>query len=100
VSKARVGLYGTKGETLTRSHKFCPKCGAGTFLAEHADRRSCGRCGYMETKVRDASAPPAPPTPKPAKAEAKAPKPKAPKPAPPAAGTPPAAPAAPAAPSK
>jgi len=30
--------------------KSCPKCGAGVGLAEHADRRSCGKCGYMEKK--------------------------------------------------
>lgn len=30
--------------------KSCPKCGAGIFLAEHKDRRSCGHCGYMEKK--------------------------------------------------
>lgn len=55
MAKARVGLYETKGETLQRTHKSCPKCGPGTFLAEHSDRRSCGRCGYSESK-----GPPAP----------------------------------------
>ncbi|MCX8197309.1 MAG: 30S ribosomal protein S27ae [Candidatus Micrarchaeota archaeon] len=30
--------------------KFCPKCGSGIRLAEHADRRSCGKCGYFEKK--------------------------------------------------
>lgn len=30
--------------------KWCPKCGAGTKLAEHRDRRSCGKCGYFEKK--------------------------------------------------
>jgi small subunit ribosomal protein S27Ae len=28
--------------------KFCPKCGSGTHLAEHKNRRTCGRCGYTE----------------------------------------------------
>lgn len=51
MAKARVGLYTLQGETLTRTHHACPKCGAGTYLAEHYDRRSCGRCGYMETKL-------------------------------------------------
>jgi small subunit ribosomal protein S27Ae len=50
VAKARVGLYDTSGETLRRTHLTCPKCGAGTFLAEHGNRRSCGRCGYSESK--------------------------------------------------
>jgi ubiquitin-small subunit ribosomal protein S27Ae len=60
VAKARVGLYEVSGETLQRTHKSCPKCGPGTFLAEHGDRRSCGRCGYSESK-----GPPAPKAKKP-----------------------------------
>ena len=59
VAKARIGLYTAKGEQLTRTHKFCPKCGSGTFLAEHADRRSCGKCGYSESKGPAPSAAPA-----------------------------------------
>lgn len=31
--------------------KQCPKCGPGYRLAEHKNRRSCGKCGYMETKA-------------------------------------------------
>lgn len=30
--------------------KSCPRCGAGVRLAEHKDRRSCGKCGYFEKK--------------------------------------------------
>jgi small subunit ribosomal protein S27Ae len=30
--------------------KTCPRCGAGVRLAEHKDRWSCGKCGYMEKK--------------------------------------------------
>lgn len=30
--------------------KSCPKCGAGVRLAEHKNRRSCGKCGYFEKK--------------------------------------------------
>jgi len=62
LAKARVGLYNVKGEALERTHRSCPKCGPGTFLAEHKDRRSCGRCGYSESKT------PPPPKAKPAKA--------------------------------
>ena len=51
MAKARVGLYDVKGEALTRTHKSCPKCGPGVFLAEHSDRRSCGKCGYSESKA-------------------------------------------------
>jgi ubiquitin-small subunit ribosomal protein S27Ae len=50
MAKARVGLYEVSGDTLTRTHKSCPKCGPGIFLAEHGDRRSCGKCGYSESK--------------------------------------------------
>ncbi|MDD4163069.1 MAG: 30S ribosomal protein S27ae [Methanothrix sp.] len=28
----------------------CPRCGNGVFLASHADRQSCGKCGYTEFK--------------------------------------------------
>ncbi|MFH1780259.1 MAG: 30S ribosomal protein S27ae [Candidatus Micrarchaeota archaeon] len=42
-----------KKEKKTKKYekrKACPKCGAGTNLAEHKDRLSCGKCGYMEKK--------------------------------------------------
>ena len=42
-----------KKERITKAYKAgknCPKCGAGTRLAEHKDRRSCGKCGYFEKK--------------------------------------------------
>jgi small subunit ribosomal protein S27Ae len=58
MSKARVGLYEIQGESLTRTHKSCPKCGAGVFLAEHDNRRSCGRCGYSESKTPSAKGKP------------------------------------------
>lgn len=69
MAKARIGLYSVKGDTLTRTHKSCPKCGPGTFLAEHKDRRSCGKCGYMES----GAAPPAKAPRAPGKATAPAP---------------------------
>ena len=31
-------------------NRSCPKCGPGTFLAEHKDRLTCGKCNYMEKK--------------------------------------------------
>jgi len=31
-------------------NQYCPKCGVGVFLAEHKDRRTCGKCGYTEFK--------------------------------------------------
>ena len=43
-------LYTVESGKLVRKHRFCPRCGPGVFLAEHADRFSCGRCGYTEFK--------------------------------------------------
>ncbi len=31
--------------------KTCPRCGAGTFLAEHKNRTACGKCGYAEVST-------------------------------------------------
>jgi small subunit ribosomal protein S27Ae len=41
-------IYEKKGEEISRKNKTCPKCGAGTFMAAHKDRTTCGKCGYME----------------------------------------------------
>ena len=46
----RSSNYEVSGDTLKRKNKTCPKCGAGVFLAEHKDRLTCGKCGYMEKK--------------------------------------------------
>jgi small subunit ribosomal protein S27Ae len=35
-----------KGGKATR--KFCPRCGPGTFLADHKGRVYCGKCHYTE----------------------------------------------------
>ena len=43
-------LYKLDGEYIERLRKECPKCGPGTYMAEHADRVSCGKCGYTEFK--------------------------------------------------
>lgn len=40
--------YSVEGNKLQRKNQFCPKCGVGTFLANHKDRKTCGKCGYME----------------------------------------------------
>ena len=41
---------------LQRKRKFCPKCGPGFFLAEHNNRTTCGKCGYVEFKVKQQQA--------------------------------------------
>lgn len=45
-------LYTIEGDKITRKKRFCPKC-EGSFLAEHPDRVSCGRCGYTEFNKKD-----------------------------------------------
>jgi small subunit ribosomal protein S27Ae len=30
---------------IQRLRRDCPKCGAGVFMAQHADRQACGKCG-------------------------------------------------------
>lgn len=42
--------YSSKEGKLDRK-KYCPKCGAGTFMAQHRDRHHCGHCGYTEWKT-------------------------------------------------
>jgi small subunit ribosomal protein S27Ae len=39
-------FYDSKSGTISRTHKSCPRCGTGTFMAHHKDRDYCGRCGY------------------------------------------------------
>lgn len=43
-------IYDVKGGKLTRKNQFSPKAGQGFFMAEHKDRRTCGKTGYMEKK--------------------------------------------------
>ena len=39
-----------EGDKLTRKKKLCPRCGLGTYMAEHKDRYYCGKCGFTEWK--------------------------------------------------
>ncbi len=41
-------LYSVKDGKIIRKTKFCPVCGIGVYLAKHADRYYCGKCGYTE----------------------------------------------------
>ncbi len=40
--------YSVDGDSVKRLKTNCPKCGEGIYLAEHKDRRSCGKCSYTE----------------------------------------------------
>jgi len=35
-----------------KAGRYCPKCGPGVRLAEHANRFSCGKCRYAEMKPK------------------------------------------------
>jgi small subunit ribosomal protein S27Ae len=43
-------MYEVKDGKVVRKGQTCPRCGDGVFLASHADRLSCGKCGYTEYK--------------------------------------------------
>lgn len=40
--------YKVEGDKITRTSRFCPRCGAGVFLMQAKDRVYCGKCGYSE----------------------------------------------------
>lgn len=42
--------YKIEDGKLVRTHRTCPKCGTGYFLADHYDRWSCGKCGNTTFK--------------------------------------------------
>nr|MBI4157029.1 30S ribosomal protein S27ae [Candidatus Woesearchaeota archaeon] len=43
--------YKVSGDKLERS-KICPRCGPGTFMADHKDRYYCGKCHYLEVRPK------------------------------------------------
>ena len=45
-SGAKWSKYSIDDGTLGRKAEQCPKCGPGVFLANHSNRKSCGRCGH------------------------------------------------------
>ena len=48
----RHELFSIDGNRVNHDNKYCPKCGESVFMAEHNDRRSCGKCGYTEFKKK------------------------------------------------
>jgi len=52
-------VYKIEGSSISRLKKMCPRCGAGNFLAEHANRFHCGRCKYTIFKKQEPAAQPA-----------------------------------------
>ena len=50
--KALYTVYKASGSKVDRLNKFCPKCGDGFLMAEHPNRRTCGKCTYTEIKTK------------------------------------------------
>jgi len=51
MAEAKSGIwnrYEKSGDKVSCKNKSCPKCGAGFFLAKHANRWVCGGCKYVE----------------------------------------------------
>ena len=48
----RYKLFTLDNNSVDKSNRYCPKCGEGVFLADHNNRRSCGKCGYTEFKKK------------------------------------------------
>lgn len=46
----KAKLWVIEGGKIVRPNHTCPKCGPGVFMAEHHDRRHCGKCGYTKMK--------------------------------------------------
>ena len=49
-SVSKKDAYDVSSGKVVRKKPVCPKCGPGVFMATHADRVSCGKCGYTEFK--------------------------------------------------
>jgi small subunit ribosomal protein S27Ae len=47
---SKKDAYDVSSGKVVRKKPVCPKCGPGVFMAAHADRTSCGKCGYTEFK--------------------------------------------------
>jgi len=42
--------YEVKEDKLVRNNPFCPRCGAGVFMADKGEWWSCGKCGDRYNK--------------------------------------------------
>ena len=54
---AHKNLYDIQDGKIIRKKRNCPKCGEGTFLGQHKNRESCGKCGYTEFTKKEKSPP-------------------------------------------
>jgi small subunit ribosomal protein S27Ae len=43
-------LYKVENDKVTRLRPTCERCGPGYFMGDHADRYTCGHCGFTRYK--------------------------------------------------
>jgi len=48
LTSKKYSYYKISGDSVQRLRKPCPRCGAGSFLANHRTRLYCGTCHYTE----------------------------------------------------
>jgi ubiquitin-small subunit ribosomal protein S27Ae len=53
LTSKKYSHYKIEGEIAKKNKKFCPRCGPGTFLADHGNRVFCGKCHYTEYKKKE-----------------------------------------------
>ncbi|HSG84083.1 MAG: 30S ribosomal protein S27ae [Nitrosopumilus sp.] len=47
-SPSVASYYKIEGDKASRTRKVCSRCGKGTYMAQHKDRNTCGKCGLTE----------------------------------------------------
>jgi len=50
----KYSKYKIDGDKITRTLKFCPRCGPGVFLMNSKGRLYCGKCHYTEFEGKKA----------------------------------------------
>jgi small subunit ribosomal protein S27Ae len=49
-SRLISAMYEVSSDGIKKKNRQCPKCGPGTYMANHKDRMTCGKCGFMEKR--------------------------------------------------
>ena len=57
LSLKTASAYEVKDNTLVRKKSNCPRCGPGTLISQHKNRKYCGKCGYTEFAKKESEKP-------------------------------------------
>jgi len=49
---SRYKMYAVSGDKLEKKNSTCPKCSVASYLSNHKDRQTCGKCGYVEIRSK------------------------------------------------